>query len=294
MTPHLCRHASSGRAIFCFLVVAGLEGCGVPRPSSAPAFKESVETSGIDSKPTTVRKPSIDRTEIEFVVVPGGSARLGSPSNEPGRDSSLERMVTVRVDSFLMSRTEITNAQYFAFVEPRRSCSATVAEMPVTAITYKQAVQFCDILTRNTGVRHRLPTEAEWEYACRAGCRDMISSWQGATPIDDAISSFHRGDPGKLTRGLNASCNIATRRIQVVGKYRSNSFGLHDMHGNVAEWINVHNTITPPPSPVHTVIRGGSALSTNVFCCRAASRAWQHMDKAADSIGFRIIRESSR
>lgn len=232
-----------------------------------------------------------DLTQIVFVEVPSGTIRMGSVSSEPGRDPSGERTVTVTVSRFGISETEITNAQYMAIMGSNEGRSGSDAEMPVAGVTWYQATQFCELMTVKTGVRHRLPTEAEWEYACRAGSLEMMSVWDGRNSIEDAVTAYHRGDVGKLLRGIKASCNVDTGEIRRVRQFPPNPFGLYDMHGNCWEWVSLTDTLTDPPSPLHAPIRGGSAISTNALECRSANRAWQFMDNATASIGFRVLRE---
>lgn len=269
---------------------------GCNRSSSFPeASRGSTISSSSDSiaPKLPARASEMDLSKIRFVSVPGGTTRLGSLRTEPGRRTTMERPQTVKVDPNDMSFSEITRAQWFAIMEPKRTVNASEANWPITNITWHQANQFCQILTIKTGIVHRLPTEAEWEHACRAGSEEMISIWKGNCSLSEAITSFHRTDPGKLNRGILASCNIATGKILPVGYYGPNKFGLVDMHGNCWEWVSLDETLTEPPSPLHAPIRGGSAISTDPLECRSANRAWQPMSQAAIAIGFRVLREST-
>jgi formylglycine-generating enzyme required for sulfatase activity len=238
--------------------------------------------------------PPPDLSTIQFVSIPGGTTRLGSLKSEPGRNSSMERMKTVSVDSIFMSWSEITRAQWYSIMDPTRTVSPSEANYPMTNITWHEAVQFCQILTISTGVVHRLPTESEWEHAARAGSEEMLSTWKGNCSLSEAISSFHRGDTGKLIRGIKISCNVDSGNLLQVGQFVPNAFGLVDMHGNCWEWIALEDTLTSPPSPLHAPIRGGSAISTNPLECRSANRAWQLMSASAISIGFRVVRENMK
>ncbi len=234
---------------------------------------------------------SFDPSTIRFVLIPGGTTRVGSVKSEPGRDSKMERLRTIAVSKIEMSRSEITRSQWYAIMEPTRSISLNEVDFPITDITWHEAVQFCQILTIKTGVVHRLPTEPEWEHACKAGSDEMFSTWKGNCSLSEAISSFHRGDTGKLVRGIKASCNVDSGKILPVGQFAENPYGLVDMHANCWEWILLADTLSPPPSPLHAPIRGGSAISTNPLEARSANRAWQPMSQAATAIGFRVVRE---
>jgi formylglycine-generating enzyme required for sulfatase activity len=234
----------------------------------------------------------VDPSEIKFISIPAGQVKVGSVHSEPGRDSTMERSKVVYVREFQISQTEITVPQYLEVMAPDKTWSAKNKCMPMTGITWHQATQYCGALTVKTGVLHRLPTEREWEYACRAKSTELISTWDGRNDLDEAITSFHRGDKGKLVRGIKASCNVDTGEVRPVCQYPANSWGLHDMHGNCWEWISLEDSLSEPPSPKHAPIRGGSAISTSVFECRSANRAWQYMNKPTIAIGFRVVRES--
>ncbi|MEO1527438.1 MAG: formylglycine-generating enzyme family protein [Planctomycetota bacterium] len=264
-------------------------GCKHETRPAAPSASATSRTSTPPSR--SVEADPYDPTHITFATIPSGNIRTGSVTSEPGRDSRMERRVTVAVEPFEISQTEITVAQYLAITAPGSRPSSSEANLPINNITWFQAKQFCEVMTIRTGVRHRLPTEAEWEFACRAGTTGLISVWNGRNSLEESIRSYHRGDPGKITRGLKASCNVDTSKVMPVAQFPINAFGLYDTHGNVWEWISDDDTITEPPSPLHAPIRGGSAISTNVFECRSANRAWQFKDNSTDAIGFRVVRE---
>lgn len=274
-----------------FFSVCLCAGCEPSADRLAPSSPlEQPTESPNKARPGRLSSPlPSDPTEIAFAKIPGGVGRIGSPSSEPGRDARTERTRSVRVKPFQISVTEITQAQYWAVMNPSRRFDSEESAMPVTNLTWYEANQFCQLLTVRTGVTHRLPTEVEWEYACRAGKDEMIAVWAGRSPLSDALRSYHRGDSGKLQRGIGASCNIDTNSVLAVGQFPPNVFGLYDMHGNCWEWCSIEGSDLP--SPMHAPIRGGSAISTNYLDCRSANRAWQLMTEATPAIGFRIVRE---
>lgn len=265
------------------LLTAALLGC------ERMHLKEIDFESSSTSRTKLIASPDFSRNA--FTKINGGQARCGSLRNEPGHDPILEQIKTVRISDFEMAIHEVTRSQYFHLMEPHRRLDPADMDMPITNITYAEAEQFCQLMTLKTGLIHRLPTEAEWEFACRAGGNEMFNPWRGHCSLVDAIQSYHRDDPGKLIRGIQATCNVNTGQIQRVGKFPSNGFGLHDMHGNVNEWCSIQDTLSAPPGPMHAPIRGGSGFSTQPLETRAAKRAWQPMNKPAQSIGFRIVRE---
>ena len=244
----------------------------------------------VDSDEHFPSLPPITLNEISFASIPAGHVRVGSVSSEPGRDPAMERMTTVFVEAFEVSTTEITRGQYYFIMSTSEDWAGSNMNHPITNITCYEAMQFCEAITVKTGILHRLPTEPEWEYACRAGTSELISVWKGLTDLDAAITSYHRGDKGKLTRGIKASCNVDTGEVCEVSRFPANRFGLYDMHGNCWEWVSLTDTLSEPPSPLHAPIRGGSAISTDVFECRSANRAWQFMNNATESIGFRVVK----
>lgn len=226
---------------------------------------------------------------VEFAHIGGGTIHLGSLSSEPMRDATSEQRVEVRVDSFYLSITEVTEKQYNEVVASPSSYTVSSSSLPMTGVTWKEAVRFCQLLSVKGRGEYRLPTEVEWEYASRAGSDEMFSVWSGSSPLTDAVRSFHRGDDGKLYRGARASFNFGTHRLAEVGHYRSNAFGLFDMHGNAWEWVTVDSRRGESIGPVYAPIRGGSAMSPSPFSCRSANRSWEPVDSRKPSIGFRVV-----
>lgn len=277
--------------LFLFVIFQG--GCSFNSgtPESAKEEKDPV-LDPIQLQQTNPPKISFpDFSSIRFVSVPGGNTRVGSVKSEPGRNSSMEPSRVILVAEIEMSRTEVTLGQWYSIMDPKRSISLSEANLPITNISWHEAVQFCQLLTIKTGKVHRLPMEAEWEHACKAGSDEMMSTWKGNCTLSEAITSFHRGDTGKLIRGIKKSCNVDTGKILEVGKFAENRYGLVDMHGNCWEWIGLEGTLSTPPSPIHAPIRGGSGISTNPLEIRSANRAWQLMYQGAAAIGFRVVRE---
>ncbi len=281
--------------LFFLVVFLGVWGRSTRVTPDSPKEEKELGLDPVKVAPTLPPSKSLpDFSSIRFVSIPGGNTRVGSEKSEPGRDSSMEQSRVISVAAIEMSRTEVTFGQWFAIMDPTRSISLMEANLPITNITWHEAMQFCQLLTIKTGVVHRLPSEAEWEHACKAGSNEMLSTWKGNCSLRDAITSFHRGDTGKLIRGLKSSCNVDSGKILEVGQFVENGYGLVDMHGNCWEWIGLEGTLSTPPSPIHAPIRGGSAISTNPLEVRSANRAWQLMSQASLAIGFRVVREINR
>jgi formylglycine-generating enzyme required for sulfatase activity len=235
-----------------------------------------------------------------MVLLPAGEFRMGS-----GRGKEDERPAhTVRLASYWMDRFEVTQAEYekLGFPNPSRFKGA---ELPVEMMTWTKAALFANARSRAEGLEpcydedtaecnfaasgYRLPTEAEWEYACRAGTDGEYGF--GADP---------RGLPDHAWYAENSS-----KKTHPAGKKSPNRWGLHDLHGNVAEWCNdvyekSYYGASPPANPrgpadgKKYVVRGG-AWNSSAETCRSPARAGENPGfvdccLAPDSLGFRLVR----
>lgn len=176
-----------------------------------------------------------DVAPLEMVTIPMGTFFMGSPSGEPGRNDDESPQHEVFVSPFFLSKYPITQAQWSAIAalpQVKRTLKLDPShfkgdQRPVEQVFWHDAVEFCERLSRKTGREYRLPSEAEWEYACRAGT---------TTP-------FHVGET--LTTDLaNYSGLVYQQELggqyceetTAVGSFPPNAFGLCDLHGNVWEW----------------------------------------------------------
>ena len=153
---------------------------------------------------------------LEMVKIPGGKFTMGSPEDEEGRDEDEGPQRDVNVPAFFMGKFEVTQEQYEEVMGNNPS-HFKGDKRPVERVSWNDADEFCKKLSQKTGRTYRLPSEAEWEYACRAG----------------TTTRFHFGE--NITPDL-ANYDNKIRETTPVGKFRSNAFGLYDMHGNVWEW----------------------------------------------------------
>jgi formylglycine-generating enzyme required for sulfatase activity len=161
----------------------------------------------------------------EMVLIPAGSFMMGNPSGEGEGNEHPQHKVSV--DSFYMGKYEVTFEQYDIFCQQTgRSTPSNSGwgrgNRPVINVSWNDAVAFCDWLSKMTGKKYRLPTEAEWEYACRAGTNSKYSF--GNSTGDLGLYGWYDGNSGGKTHP--------------VGSLRPNPWGLHDMHGNVFEWCS--------------------------------------------------------
>jgi formylglycine-generating enzyme required for sulfatase activity/predicted Ser/Thr protein kinase len=229
--------------------------------------------------------------ELDMVAIPGGSFIMGAPASEAESHESERPQRQVTLSPFYMSKYPITQAQYQAIMGNNPS-QFKGNNRPVENVSWNNAVEFCKKLSQTTGKDYRLPSEAQWEYACRAGT---------TTP-------FHFGET--ITTDLANYNSNETYREAPKGKYREqttdvgsfspNAFGLYDMHGNVWEWCeNIwHDNYNCAPTDGSTwnsgeakdtgVLRGGSWYSIPLNC-RSANRDFSWRGFSFNHLGFRVV-----
>ena len=186
--------------------------------------------------------------KLEMVLIPAGKFIMGSPPSEMGRKTNETMHEVTLTKDFYIGKYEVTQEQWEAVMGDNPSSRTKMAKLPVTDISWEDCQEFIKKLNIKTNGGYRLPTEAEWEYACRAGTRTMYSFGDKITPKD-----VNYGD--KIHQPVT------------VGSYKPNAFGLYDMHGNVWEWCNdwydnlKDGEVTDPKGPAtgdQRVLRGGS------------------------------------
>ncbi|PIE84588.1 MAG: hypothetical protein CSA07_00570 [Bacteroidia bacterium] len=240
---------------------------------------------------------------IQWVRVEGGRFLMGSPADEEGRGDD-EWQHEVKLSGFWMSATVVTNAQYNAFLKAMEAKGGGVwkrvgrsgsaynlntnsgyfyeGAQPVVGVTWDDAMAFCEWV--GNGVT--LPTEAQWEYACRAGSKAAYG--MGADGVQ--VNGFNLGDYAWYDKN-------AGRRTHAVGKKRANAFGLYDMHGNVWEWCSdwyARYEDSPKRNPLgpmdgtDRVVRGGS-WGDGPRVCRCASRGRMDPMDRVIFLGFRLV-----
>jgi formylglycine-generating enzyme required for sulfatase activity len=213
---------------------------------------------------------------LDMVLIPAGKFIMGSPASEPSRQPNERQHEVTLTKPFYIGKYEVTQDQWQAVMGDNPS-SVKGPRLPVTDIFWENSQDFIKKLNTKTNGGYRLPTEAEWEYACRAG----------------TTTAYLVGD--SLTK---TDANIEGGSTKSVGSYKPNSFGLYDMHGNVYEWCEdwyrfyLPGTETDPKGPATgsgRVLRGGSffyagsgARSSLRFLCLPNHRL--------DHLGFRLAR----
>ncbi|MEO0969586.1 MAG: bifunctional serine/threonine-protein kinase/formylglycine-generating enzyme family protein [Cyanobacteria bacterium J06639_18] len=228
---------------------------------------------------------------LDMVEIPAGKFIMGSSPSERQRDSDESPQREVNLKPFFMGKFTVTQGQYQAVTGKNRSVFKQ-QRAPVESVNWNDAIEFCQKLTEKTGREYRLPTEAEWEYACRA---------KTTTPFyfGETISSNLANYNGNSTYG-NETKGQARSRTTEVGTFPPNAFGLYDMHGNVWEWCQdtLHKNYNNAPNDGSAwirnsnnrfrVLRGGSWNSAPSDC-RCANRHWFFFTSYFNYFGFRVV-----
>ena len=239
----------------------------------------------------------------EMVILPTGSFSMGSPATETGRDSDEGPVRTVTISKRIaIGKYEVTFADYDRFADATAGVDRPIDEgwgrgtRPVINVSQTDAKAYADWLSAQTGKSYRLPTEAEWEYAARAGTSTRYS-WGDSITCSQASYGRWGGGPCNLSRDTNLA------RTMGVGSFASNPFGLYDLHGNVWEWVEdcYVNTYTGAPSDgsartsgcgstTRAVVRGGSwgYLPSGL---RSAVRTWFKPSTRINYLGFRLVQD---
>jgi formylglycine-generating enzyme required for sulfatase activity len=244
---------------------------------------------GCTAEPVVWKEP---HTGIELVRLPAGHFTMGGAPGEPGREGQEVRHEVTLRSPFYLGRYEITQGQWQQVMAANPSSFTDCgADCPVEQVSWLDVQEFIQRLERLSGERFRLPTEAEWEYACRAGTTGPFSTGDHLS-TDDANYDGHypyAEDPPGIYRA----------RTTPVGSFAPNAWGLYDLHGNVWEWIEDRHCPYPEGPVVDPVgdcssklrvIRGGSWYF-NAESARCALRYTHRPQDIGPSLGFRLARD---
>jgi formylglycine-generating enzyme required for sulfatase activity len=207
------------------------EPAGAAQDSTATAWGTLGGDWGDPGRPGVRRTVRIAGAEFVFRWIPPGEIVIGSPESDPCRDGDESRWLARFGSGFWLAETEVTQAQWMAVMGREASGAGSCARCPVTGVDWYDAQEFVEALNAGVEARiFRLPHEAEWEYAARAGgdgafgpaCRGFVACDRETLPCLDAIG-WYRG-------------NVEDGDPRPVGLKEPNAWGLHDMHGNVSEW----------------------------------------------------------
>jgi formylglycine-generating enzyme required for sulfatase activity len=233
---------------------------------------------------------------MEFVLIPAGMFIMGSPLEEAYRDpSEVQHPVTI-TRPFYMQTTEVTVDQWRAVMGRRLLARKKGSgDMPVVKVSWYDCKKFISKLNRMTGDHYLLPTEAQWEYAARAGSE---TAYFWGSQIDCGRAMF-ANNPMKYDACVadNRSSGIDHSKPTPVKRYPPNAWGLYDMHGNVWEWcedlFDRYGTVSmvdpcETESGKDRVRRGGSWFGPG-YSCRSANRAYGHPMSRLQNTGFRLV-----
>ncbi|MCY2993224.1 MAG: SUMF1/EgtB/PvdO family nonheme iron enzyme [Planctomycetota bacterium] len=269
------------------------------RPANPPhpASQVTANSPGVAKDPKNLERPTPAKEEpalrfgiinslgMKLVLIPSGEFLMGSPDSIAEADAKEKPQHRVQITRpFYLGVYEVTQAQYQKVVGSNPS-HFKGDSLPVETVSWEDAVAFCKRLSevaeeRLAGRTYRLPTEAEWEYACRTGSTSKYSFGESEAELEKY--AWYDKNSGK--------------RTHPVGANQANVWGLYDMLGNVWEWCQdgygpyEAGPVTDPSGPgsaSYRVDRGGSWINTSAFC-RAAYRYWSSPSFRCDSLGFRL------
>jgi formylglycine-generating enzyme required for sulfatase activity len=287
------------------LLIVGLPDC---ERRIIPAVTSEIRTA--DTTSAFVGYKPGDEREVERVKLcwcPAGRFIMGSPRGEPERRPGEDQVEVTLTKGFWTGKYEVTQGQWKR-VGGKLPGELTAAggegdDMPVYNVNYAEAEGFCRKLTEMAHAsgglpkewEFRLPTEAQWEYACRAGTTT-------ATAFGDKLSSKQANFQGKPYNGAEEGPSL--KRAVKVGSYPANAWGLHDMHGNVVEWCRdwYHARLPGGKDPDLSSVKGtrnrdgtssrsrrGSAFTDDGWASRSAFRQRFEPERRSDHIGFRVV-----
>lgn len=300
----------------CLVLIIGLTACSGNTETTKgeqPDMEKAVKIS--EPKKTSDKKQ--ENIPEGFVLISGGTYTMGSPETESWRGSD-ETEHSVTVDDFYMGSCEVTQTEYTELMGENPS-SFSGGDLPVDNVTWYEAIAYCNARSEADGLTsayiidgqnvswdrsadgYRLPTEAEWEYACRAGTETPFNT-ENSISAEEANYFGHY--PYLIEENYFEQDNLETqpgeyRQTTVpVGSFAPNQWGLYDMHGNVEEWCwdyyGAYNTEpqTNPSGPVSGTLRVNRGGGWNDFAkhIRSAYRSSMPGDNSSYNLGFRLAR----
>lgn len=296
------------------LLVGTVASCGSQTPPEQSQQPEPPVSSSISEQGNATQIPD------NFILVEGGTFSMGSPDSEAWRSDD-ETLHTVTVSDFYMSAFEVTQAEYQAVTGSNPSAFSG-EDLPVETVSWLDAIAYCNARSELEGLDpaytiegqtvtwnrsangYRLPTEAEWEYACRAGTQTPFNT---ETSISAEESNYWGHYPYLIEDNYFNQSNLETRpgvyreTTVAVGSFHPNAWGFYDMHGNVGEWVWDYygdypaEAQTDPAGPESGVLRVNRGGGWNDFAknLRSAYRATLPQDSAVFNVGFRLVRNAA-
>lgn len=257
-----------------------------------------------------------DRVNLEMMLIPAGTFLMGSPEDEIGRNSNESPQHYVNIPSFCMGKYPVTQEQWRVVaglpvidreLNPDPSYFKVDDNRPVEQVSWDEVQEFCARLTVFTKHEYRLPSEAEWEYACRG---KTTTPFHFGEIITTDLANYRGVDNKYKWSGLGSygqgPTGVDREETTPVETFPPNIFGLHDMHGNVWEWcLDHHGSYEEAPTDgsawinadayrdAFRIARGGSWYSGPNFC-RSADRHYEYPDSQLNFMGFRVVCEAAR
>jgi len=245
---------------------------------------------------------TVNGIEYAFRWCPAGTFMMGSPEDEPNREFGETQHCVTLTRGFWMLETEVTQAMWQSVMGTtvrKQQDKANQdwrlvgegAEYPIYYVNWKECNDFCEKLSSKLGLTVSLPTEAQWEYACRAGTTTAYS-------FDNSLNGREANCDGNYPNGTETEGPYLEKTVPV-RSYAPNAWGLYDMHGNVLEWCQdrydknyyAESPASDPKGPNRgscRVFRGGD-WSSDAEDCRSANRCGDTPDYRDDDLGFRIV-----
>ena len=286
------------------IALVGYRGETTARCRLAVDSKHQVQA---DSFPASKAGAAREGDGIKLCCCPPGNFRRGSPRDEPERRPGEDQVDVTLSKGFWIGKFEVTQGQWRRVVGdfPGQFTAGEGNDFPVCTVNFAEAEGFCRMLTERAQASGELPrewefrlaTEAQWEYACRAGTTT-------ATSFGDGLSSKQANFQGKPYNGAEKGPSL--KRTACVGSSPANPWGLHDMHGNVFEWcrdwyhLNLPGGVDPDLNSAKSSasksehggisrVRRGGCWADEGWACRSAFRLRFEPERRHDHIGFRVV-----
>jgi formylglycine-generating enzyme required for sulfatase activity len=229
--------------------------------------------------------------KLEMMYIPAGSFLMGAPASEEDSSDDERPQHQVRLTGFYLGKYQVTQGQYQKIMEENPSHFKS-ENRPVENVSWHQAQEFCQKLRHRTGKSYGLPSESQWEYACRGATTTPFCFGETITPN---LANYDGSDV--YEREIEG---VYRQETTEVGQFSANEFGLYDMHGNVWEWCedSWHENYQGAPTDGrawlteddndYRLLRGGS-WDFYSRSCRSASRYWLSAHTRFNYFGFRVV-----
>lgn len=268
----------------------------LPTPSKTPTPVKTPTPNPIKNQPFT-GKTFRNSIGMQFVLIPSGTFLMGSPTNEKERNNGEKQHQVTISREFYIGQYEVTQGQWKVVMGNNPSSHALriseSVDRPIESVSWNDVQEFIKRLNAKNEGKYRLPTEAEWEYAARAGTKTPFGIGDGYN-----LSSTEAHFDARFPYG-NALQGERYTMTREVGDYLPNAWKLYDMHGNVWEWCNdwsgeyTNGSVTDPTGPTtgsYRIMRGGSYKHPGMKS-RSAFRAAESPSSSNSDLGFRLVRE---